>query len=174
MTTFYQDYDSATDSNALTITLASLATSATFITGRQSTIVTNASNRFIDYLVTGQITVGTSPTLDKEIRIYAFCPTKFASSSFSYPVATTTELGESDAAATFEAYQLDGLRLAAAMRCIATSDREYTFAFSLASLYGGIVPVKWGVFVSHNTAVNLNSTAGNHWIHWTGIKTVDA
>ena len=164
-------YDSATDSNAITITLASLATSATFIVGRESTVITNVTNQYIDYIVSGQITVGTTPTVNTELRVYVYAPLKVVSGTFTYPLATTTALTAADAGATFEANQLAQLRFAAAATVIATSDRAYSFApFSIAQLFGGVVPLKWGLFVAHNTAVNLNSTGGNHWFHWTGVK----
>jgi hypothetical protein len=99
-----------------------------------------------------------------------YTPLKVATGTFTYPVATTTALTASDAAATFEAYQRDQLRLAAVANVIATSDRAYSFVFTIAELFGGVVPLKWGLFVTHNTGVNLNATAGNHWFHWTGIK----
>ena len=164
-------YDSVSDTNALTITLASLATSASLIVGRQSTIVSNTSTKYVDFLVSGQITVGTTPTVDKNILVYVFAPLKAAGSTFSYPIATTTALTESDGAATFEAYQLNQLMLAPKpIQVIATSDRAYSVApFSVAQLFGGVCPLKWGLFVTHNTGVNLNATAGNHWFHWTGI-----
>ncbi|HOU24547.1 MAG TPA: hypothetical protein PLN42_09895 [Anaerolineae bacterium] len=164
-------YDSVANSNALTITLASLATSASFLAGRNSTIVDNTSAQYLDFLVSGQITVGTTPTVDKQIALFVYAPLKIASSVFSYPIATTTALTESDAAATFEAYQLAQLKPAAVANVIATSDRAYSFApFSIAALFGGVCPPKFGIFVAHNTGVNLNATAGNHWLHWTGIK----
>ena len=164
-------YDSTSSSNAITITLASLATSATFVAGRESTVVDNTSNNFIDAIVSGQVTVGTSPTTAKQIVVYVYAPLKVASGTFTYPLATTTALTASDAAATFEIDQLNQLRFAAAANVIATSDRAYSFApFSVAALFGGVLPLKWGLYVAHNTAVNLNATAGNHWFHYTGIK----
>lgn len=174
MPTFSLSYDSTTDSNAITLTAASLATSATLVAGRESTVVSNTSNLYLDYIVSGQITTGTSPT-GGEIRIYAYAPLKVASSAFTYPVATTTALTGSDAAATFEAAQVVALRLASAIAVNTTSDRAYAFLpFSIAALFGGQVPLKWGLFLTHNTGVNLNSTAGNHWFHWTGVKVSSA
>jgi hypothetical protein len=171
MATATVNYDSTTDTNALTITLASLATSATMVAGRQSTVVSNASTKYVDVILSGQVTVGTTPTTAKTIAVYVFAPIKIVSSTASYPIATTTQLGESDAAATFEADQRNALRLAGTMSVIATSDRAYSLEpVSIASLFGGVMPIKWGIFVTHDTAVNLNSTAGNHWFHWTGIK----
>jgi len=164
-------YDSATDSNAITITLASLATSSTAVAGRESTVITNVTNMFVDAIVSGQVTVGTTPTTAKQINVYVYAPLKVASSTFTYPIATTTALTASDAAATFEIDQLNQLRFAAGANVIATSDRAYSFApFSVAQLFGGVMPLKWGLFVTHSTGVNLNATAGNHWFHYTGIK----
>ena len=58
-------------SSALTITLASLATSATWIVGRESTEVINSTNKYLDYLLAGKITTGAvAPTVDTQIRIY--------------------------------------------------------------------------------------------------------
>jgi hypothetical protein len=170
MSTASLNYSSTTDSTALTITIASLATSSSSLAGRESTVVDNTSNKYLDALVSGQITTGTTPTVNKTISIYVYAPLKVASSTFTYPIATTTALTAADAAATFEADQRNNLKLAAAMNVSATSDRAYSFAFSVAQLFGGVMPLKWGVWVTHDTGVNLNSTAGNHWIHYTGIK----
>lgn len=163
-------YDSTTNTNAITITLASLATSTTLVAGREATVIDNTSQQYIDALVSGQITVGTSPTVSKQIQVWVYAPLKVVSGTATYPIATSTALTGSDAAATFELDQLNQLKLADSASIIATSDRAYSFAFSVASLFGGVMPLKWGLFVTHNTGVNLNSTSGNHWFHYTGIK----
>jgi len=174
MTTASINYSSTSDTTALTITLASLATSSTLVAGRQSTIVTNVSNKFMDAIVTGQITTGTSPTAAKTIAVYLFVPLSAATSTFVYPVAGATALGESDAAATFDLEQrIGGLILAGSSGTNATSNRAYSFSFSVREKVG-YMPLKWGLFVTHDTAVNLNATAGNHWFHYTGIKYDDA
>lgn len=171
MTTVTTNYSSTTDSTALTITLASLASSATLVAGRESTAVDNTSNLYVDAILSGQITTGTSPTADKYIEVWFYAPLKVASSTFTYPVATTTALTGANAAATFELNQKYQLVLASAVSNIGTSDRKYAIGpISVASAFGGIMPLKWGIFVTHSTGVNLNSTAGNHWMHYTGIK----
>ena len=170
MTTATVNYSSTTDSTALTITLASLATSSTMVAGRESTVVDNTSNKYLDARVFGQITTGTSPTTAKTIAIYVYAPIKIASSTFTYPAATTTNLTGADAAATFEAEQRNMLRLGRAISINSTSDRAYSFSFNVAPLFGGFLPTKWGVWVTHDTGVNLNATSGNHWIHYTGLK----
>ena len=42
-------------------------------------------------------------------------------------------------------------------------------AYPVAALFGGTLPAKFVVFVTHNTAVNLNSTGGNHVISITPV-----
>lgn len=51
-----------------------------------------------------------------------------------------------------------------------TSDRKYNFnAGGIAAYFNGVMPRYWGVFVTHNTGVNLNATSGNHEIKFTGV-----
>ncbi len=51
-----------------------------------------------------------------------------------------------------------------------TSDRSYDFAgLSVAALFGWL-PGEYVVFVSHDTAVNLNATGGNHEIYYDRIQ----
>ena len=163
-------YSSVANTTALTITLASLATSSTLVAGRESTVVDNSSNLYLDVQVAGQITTGTSPTSNTAIQVWGYGPLKIVSSTKTYPVATATALTGSDAAATFEVGQRNGLVLLATMIVNSTSDRAYSFVVpSLAQAFGGTLPPFWGVWVTHATGVNLNSTAGNHWIHYTGL-----
>lgn len=170
MATVSTSYASTTDSTAIAITLAALATSATLVAGRQSTIITNAANKFIDAAVTGQITTGTTPTTGKTIAVYVFVPLSAAASVFTYPKAGATALGEADAAATFDAEQRSGgLIFAQAASINATSDRAYSFNFSVADVVG-YMPLKWGLFVTHDTVAALNGTAANHWFHYVGLK----
>ena len=46
---------------AITMNLSALAASATFIAGRESTQIDNTSTKYIDALVQGSFTVGTTP-----------------------------------------------------------------------------------------------------------------
>lgn len=171
MATVTTNYSSTTSSTDLTITLASLASSSTLVAGRESTVVDNTSNKYVDVIVTGQITTGTTPTASKTIAVYVYTPIDLNSSTYVYPKAGSTALTGSDAAATFDVEQRSGaLKFASAASTNSTSDRPYSFAFSIAQLFGGIVPLKWGLWVVHDTGVNLNSTGTNHWFTYTGIK----
>ena len=148
-------------SSALTITLASLASSSTWVTGQESTAVDNTTNLYEDYLLAGKITTGTTPTTATEIRVYVV---GLAEDS-TYPdvfdgtdsAETWTTTGIRDSAA----------RLAGRMEVTATSNVTYWFGpVSVAALFGGTLPKKFVVFVAQNTAVALNATSSNHalWI----------
>jgi len=145
-------------SSALTITLASLATSSTWIAGRQSDNVDNTTNKYLDYLLAGRVTVGTTPTSGTEIRVYVVALRD--DSTWPDSVGAADAAWSSSTEGTRDGY----VRLAAIMRVDSTtSNRAYDFGpVSVASLFGGSCPKKFAVIVTHNTAVNLNATGGNH------------
>lgn len=150
------NYPSASD---VTITLASLASDTNLLTGRESTAVDNSSNLYLDYLVSGKITTGTSPTTARSIQVWAIG----SWDGTNWPdVFDGTDSAETITSAN---HKNSVCRFIAEMATDATSDRTYHFGpVSLASAFGGVLPVKVVFFVTHNTAVNLNSTAGNHQI----------
>jgi len=151
-------------SSAVTISLASLATDANLLAGRESTAIDNSSNEYLDYLLAGQITQGTSPTTAKEIRVYVV---GMLNDSTWPDVFDGTDSAET---VTSSGIRDSVCRLAAVMATDATSDRvNYFGPVSVAALFGGTLPAKFVVFVTHNTAVNLNATAGNHVISITPV-----
>ena len=168
MATSSNNYSSTTDTTALTITLASLATDANLLTGRESTVVDNTSNKYMDILLSGQITTGTTPTDAKSIEIWAYAPLKIATSTETYPDV----LDGTDSAETLSSDDIKiQLARVSTISTDNTSDRNYPVGpVALAPAFGGVIPTHWGIFVTHNTGVNLNATAGNHWIHYLGIK----
>ena len=169
MTTTNINYSSITAWTALSITLASLASSSTLVTGRQSAVIDNTSTKYDDIIITGQVMAGTTPTAGL-IVAYLFEPIGLASSTFTYPQAGTTALVETDAAATFAAEQRNGaINLFASIVTNATSNEPYTFACSVNAILGR-TPEKVGIFIAHSTVAVLNATAGNHWVQWYGIK----
>lgn len=149
-------YPAASD---VTITLASLATDANKLTGVESDAVVNTTNLYTDYLISGKITTGTSPTASKSIEVWAVA----SWDGTSWPdVFDGTGSAETITDATIKPLIC---RLIASMGTIATSNITYHFAaVSIARLFDGVVPPKFVVFVTHDTGVNLNSTAGNHQV----------
>lgn len=156
-------------SSAVTITLGGLATSSTWLAGRESTAVDNSSNKYLDYLLAGKIKVGTTPTASTEIRVYVV---GMLEDSTWPDVFDGTDSAET---VTSAGVGSGFLKLAAVMLVDATtSDRDYFFGpVSVASLFGGVCPRKFVVFVTHNTAVNLHATDGNHVLSVTPITTTN-
>jgi hypothetical protein len=152
-------------SAAFTITLTGLATDANLLTGRESTSVSNTTNLYEDYLIGGKVTTGTSPTAAKQIEVWAYGS---VDDTPTYPdVFDGTESAETVTSSDIKPV---ALKLLAVMPTSNTSDRSYWFGpVSLAAAFGGVVPKNFGVFVTHNTGVNLNATASNQAISYTGI-----
>lgn len=161
----------STSSVDLTITLASLASgsSGVFTAGQESTAVDNTTNVDVDHLLSGKITTGTSPTASRSINVYAYANLSSSSGTPTYPDV----LDGTDSAETFTSANVmnSAVKFVANMVIDNTSDRAYYFGpVSVASLFGGVLPKFWGVYVAHDTAVNLNSTAGNHKISYERIQ----
>ncbi len=162
-TTFTPSYGSAT---TITITLTSLASDASLIAGRQSTVIDNTSDLAIDSIVGGKITTGTSPTASKLIAVWAF-------GSWD---GTLYSGGAGASDANFSPTgEITLMKLLTVIPTDATSDHTYEFGpFSIAQAFGGTMPRLWGVFVVHNTAQNLNATGSNHVLKYTPVKYVGA
>ena len=149
-------YPAASD---LTITLASLASDTNLLTGRESATIDNSTNLYLDILVSGKITAGTSPTAARSIEVWAVG--SWDGTNWPY-VFDGTESAETITSADIKA---SVTRYLAAMATANTSDRTYHFGpVSLASAFGGTLPPKVVLFITHSTGQNLNSTAGNHLI----------
>jgi hypothetical protein len=136
-------------SAALTITLASLATSTTFV-GRQSTLVDNTDNAQM-IRVYFKVTTGTSPTAARSIQFYLL-----SSDDASSPNITTDGAGTSDAALTM---------VTAPLVFVVPTTNVSNTAYQGSFLIRNPGPY-WGIAVCHDTGVNLHATAGNHAIRY--------
>jgi len=150
----------ATEINA-TITLASLASSSNLLAGRQSSEIDNRTALNLDYLVSGKTTTGASPTTGRPIEIWAVGALDNAAPTY------LGGFGTADAASPTLIQENKNIMcvLVASITCNATSNQQYDFGpVSIAALFGGFCPARFVFFVTQNTAVALNSTAGNHQI----------
>jgi hypothetical protein len=148
-------YGTASD---VTITLASLASDTSLLTGRESTAVDNTSSLVLDYLVSGKITTGTGPTTGRSIEVWAV-------GSWDGTNWPDVFDGTDSAETTSAEMKPSVCRFIAAIATTATADRAYHFGpVSLASAFGGTLPPRFVLFVTHSTGANLNGTAGNHHI----------
>lgn len=138
-----------------------LASSATFVLGRETAAQDNGTNKYVDSRLSGKVTVGTGPTTNTQIRVYSFAA---ADDTPTWP--DVFDGTDSDETLTSVGVGAGFLKLVSMMPVDSTtSDRTYWFTGwrSLFDLFG-FQPQDWGVFVTHNTGVALNSTAGNHFI----------
>lgn len=148
---------------ALTITLASLAASAT--AGRESTAVDNTTDLAVDAELYGKIKTGTTPSNNSAIEIWVY----------GSGDGTTFSGGATGSNAALTPSAKAMLRLAQVIPVSNTTGITHQFYIgSVASLFGGLLPAKWGVFVLNNSGVALDSTAGNHAIGYRTIKYASA
>lgn len=159
-----------TASATITISPENVATSSTRTAGVESDVISNISNLYDDVLVSGQWTAGTSPTVSKQVDIWVYAPqSDDLASTVTYPdVFDGTASAET---VTSENVRNSAIRLLASILVDATSNRVYYLApTSVAALFGGHMPSRWGLFITHDTAVNSNSTAGNHLWKYLGVQ----
>jgi hypothetical protein len=153
----------------ITIDPSSLATSAPFTAGRESNEIDNTSNLYLDAQLYATFMTGTTPTANTVINLYVWG---------SYVSLVTTPLDVLDGVDSAETLTSAGVLqsvLALAGSCIvdaATSNVAYPIVVkSVANILGQkVLPPFWGIYVAHNTAVNLHATAGNHVVKYVGVK----
>ena len=148
-------------STAITCTLASLASSST--AGRSCVAVDNTTNKYDDAMVT--IAVKTSASAlanDKACYVYVF-----GSEDGTVYLGSSAEAEGTDIAVTFDVPT--NLKLAATISCPASSVTYRAVIGSIASLFGGVMPRKWGFVLQNYTGQALDATEGNHQKTYTGI-----
>lgn len=151
-------------STAITITIASLATSSTRLVGRNGTAVdiSGIATTPIDIMIGGLITTGTTPTAG---IIEVWATGSEDGTNYAGSVPTT------DAGLTMTAETKGLLRLVASIATNTTSNQPYIFApVSLMSVFGGVLPRKMNFFVTHSTVAALNATGGNQFLKYTPIN----
>lgn len=155
------------DSVAITITLASLASSTAWA-GRESTAVNNTSNLDLDHLVSGKIKLGTSPTVSKTVQVYAYAAQSIASGTPTYPDSITG----SDANKTMTSANV----AFACLRFLWAGTTDATTGLvlempptSIAQVFGSVPPY-WGLFIVHDSGVNLDSTGSNHAMQYQRVQ----
>ena len=154
---------------AITIDLSSLATSSTFLGGYESTEIDNTTTKYMDALVNVKGIVGhasTAPTIGQMIVVYVWG---------SEASLATTAIDVLDGTASTEtlsnAHVLNALKFAgAATVTVATAALTYYIQpFSIAALFGGVMPKFWGLYVAHNHTGALGAS-NNSLVEFTGIK----
>lgn len=146
-----------TSNQSITITLNSLASSAT--AGRASTYVDNATNKFIDAIctITIDLPAGT-PANDRAVYVYVY-GTADGGTTYTGRVTGT------DAAYTDTDPSQFGMPVAV-VPALATGG-VYSRTFSVAQAFGGILPERWGLFVRNFSGLTLDSSGNS--VHYQGV-----
>lgn len=145
-------------SSNLTVTnLHSLPSSSTHVTGWESGEIDNSTNKYLDYLISGKLTVAAAGLSAGEIRIWAVPK-----------LDDSTWPGGFDGTESTETTPLDdenGTQAGAVLlKSIATdttaSQVYYCHALSVAAAFGGICPEKFVIFITQSTGATL-AASGN-------------
>jgi hypothetical protein len=160
-------YGSAT---TITFDFANLASSSTFVAGRECTQIDNTSDLFEDAILQGNLSVGTTPTAGTNIILFGW--------GAQQSLATTAidVLDGTDSAETItNTGVLASFRPLAIITVLATtSDIAYPIVCpSVCARMGWkVLPPFWGFYAAHNTGVNSRNNAVNtNGLKYVGIKT---
>lgn len=135
---------------AITFDISSLGTSSTFVAGRESSQVDNTSTNYVDAIVNVDVITGhasTAPTIGQQIQLYAW------GADTSLATTAIDVLDGTDSAETLSHVSvLNSLKFVAAPTVtVATAALGYYIQpFSVASLFGGVMPKFWGLYLAHN------------------------
>lgn len=155
---------------AFTLDLSALASSATYVAGRESTSVDNTSNKYLDYKISGSFISGTTPTAGGEARLYYVQPIE---DTPSWPDVFD---GTDSAETVTNTAILDRLLLGWSGGYSTSSNITYPIvsALTLAQAFG-IVPHHFLVFFSHAMTAALKTDAANtNSIFYKGIYATSA
>lgn len=136
--------------------LQSLASSTGFTSGWTSAWIDNTSVLAVDYLVSGNIAAGTTPTAGS-VRVYAYA--QHSDGSTAPDIFSAGTEGTEGTATVTDSEQLEAsLVLLWSSSVDATTNDNYTMPpRSIAGAFGQ-VPRKWALYIAHDTVAALRST----------------
>jgi hypothetical protein len=157
-----------TSNTAITFDLSSLGTSSTFVAGRESTQIDNSSNLYVDAIVNVKGITGhasTAPTVGQMIQLYCW------GADTSLATTAIDTLDGTDSAETLSHVSvLNSLRrVDTPVVTVATAALVYyVMPFSVAAMFGGVMPKFWGLFLAHNHTGALGSS-NNSLFSYNGV-----
>lgn len=143
---------------ALTITLTSLADAA----GRESTVVNNSSDKYLDALVSLRVKPQNSGSITdpKVVYLYAYASVDGGS---EYTDSVT------GADAAFTVTSPNNLKLLGVVYVAAINVTYRGGPWSVAAQFGGRLPERWGCVVYNDCGTALSATGSDHAVEWQGI-----
>jgi len=152
----------------ITMTLSGLASSAAgTVNGWEAAQIDNTTNLYVDALVQGAFTVGTPSVVTGGFSVFVLGAN---SSIVGTPIPP---FDGTNSAANPTTSQQGVLKFAAYVGVqVVTTDAKYSVPpFSVAGLFGGIMPKFWTLYISQNTGVALKVDAvNNNSLSFNGIK----
>jgi hypothetical protein len=153
-----------TEAQAITCTLASLASG----NARESTVVDNTSDLFLDVLACVRITLANGGTLASDKKVYVYAYGTVDAATPIYPDKVTG----SDAAITLD--DPTQLKLIGVIECASyVTATVITFTMeptSVAQVFGGLLPEKWGIVVQNKTGIAFTSGETDKAKIYQGLK----
>jgi hypothetical protein len=144
-----------TSNQALTITLASLATTA----AREGTAVDNTTNLFLDVTVTVKVKTNAAGTSATGF-VNVFC--------YGTADGGTTYAGAATGTDAAYAGNKDSLLFLGSIPTIANAT-TYVGLFKLGRAFGfGAMPALWGIVIDNESGAAFDATAGNHAVIYQG------
>ena len=153
---------------SVTITLASLASTSGLASGRASTVITSSATECVDFMVGGLVTAS-SQTLgssNKQYEIWSYGT--YEATGVNYTGGATG----SDADLTTVSKSNMRLLTVIPTAAVPATSSPYAFGpFSIAQAYGGALPSRWGIFVTHNscTAIHAGVVSSYNEIRYTPV-----
>lgn len=162
MSTFQTLYPQANQETlAVTITLATLASSSSLLSGREATPVDNRSNLDLDHILSGKIRTGAAPSGGR-VEVWAFAARQILSDgSLDWGQAQGTD---ANLTLNGDNVKLSGwLKPVASFAVDAAANRTFDFSgISVALLFGGWLPPLWSLWVTQSSGDAL-STGSSIW-----------
>lgn len=125
--------------------------------GRESTVVDNTSNKYLDARIRIQTKGQASGTALIDVYVYT------ALGDTTYTDAATGSDAAFTAAGRRNSRYLGSIQMNAATSAV---QGELP---SIASAFGGVMPDKWGLIIINNSGAALSATAGDHVIEYEGV-----
>jgi hypothetical protein len=147
------------NSAALTITLASLANSAT--AGAISAAVDNSVDKFMDVMIQVKFKLATgTPAADQSVYVYAYG----SEDGSTYPDGITGSAG------AFTPRVPTCISLLQVISAATVGGLTYVGQpVPLAIVFGGTIPRKWGIFIKNTTNLAFTAVEADHGVRYTGL-----
>ena len=139
--------------------------SSTLDLGRQSAVADNTSgfDDAVDAMVGGIITTSTTASTNRQIEVWSFGSWDNGSTFSGRGLSTV------DAEVSVSSMKTL-LKLVTIIPAMQGSSTYQWGPFSVAQVYGGLMPTKWGIFITHNTGVSTSLGSGEHNVSYIPVK----